>query len=163
MDVSTGTVSMVREDAGVACGGRLNPDCSPVVGVISDQEQEGCVLAGVSLAHMGGRNGEVLRVCGDTVTSIFAEPLPVAPNGHRQTWPFTSLVALDDGWIAVSQYRFARSRHGAVTMGDVPPLHAWAGLQFSDPTDGVIFAEAACCWGSSNFIQYRMIVLPLEN
>lgn len=164
VDLPAGAVSIVREDADGLCKGRLNPECSPVVGIVSDPERADCVLVGASLSHMSSRLGEVLRVCGASIEPVFSDPLPVVPDGFTlpgQTWPFDSLVAARDGWIAVGQDRFARSRRGVVSVADVPPLRAWAGLQVSDPVDEVIFVEAACCWGSTNFIQYRVIALPM--
>lgn len=165
IDVSAGTVSIVREISDELCGGRLNPECSPVVGVVADPDHERCVLAGASLAHLSGRYGEILRVCGEDITSVFADPLPVDRGGFAlpgQTWPFDSLVPVHDGWIAVGQDRFARSRGGAVATADVPPLRPWAGLHVSDALDGVIFVEAACCWGSERSVQYQVIAVPIS-
>ncbi|WEK57246.1 MAG: hypothetical protein P0Y52_11935 [Candidatus Brevundimonas phytovorans] len=165
IDVSTGTISFVREAGANSCGGLISPDCTPVVGIITDTSTQGCILVGASLAHLSGRYGEVMRVCEDQISSVFADPLPIKPgsivNRAGQTWPFNSLIATDDGWIAVGQNRFARSRNGTITTGDVPILRAWAGLQVSDPDDGLIFIEAACCWGSDTFVPYQMIAVPI--
>lgn len=165
VDVSTGTVSIVGTANEETCAGLLNLECDPVVGVVPDPERTDCVLVGVSLAHLGGRSGEVARVCGEIVTSVFADPLPIVPNSivfrAGQTWPFDSLIATQDGWIAVGQDRFARSRSGVVTVEAIPPLRPWAGLQISEPKANVIFVEAACCWGSESFVQYRMIAIPV--
>lgn len=165
VDTSTGAISFVREPGGDPCQGRLNPDCAPIVGVISDPEREGCVLVGASLAHLSGRYGEVLRVCGYVITPVFADPLPVIPNSLEfragRTWPFDSLVGVKEGWVAVGQDRFARSANGVVAMHDTPSLRAWAGLQISDEIDDVIFVEAACCWGSETSIRYRVIAIPI--
>lgn len=165
VDISTGTVSFVREAGHDNCGGRLNPDCAPIVGVVPDHEREGCVLVGASLAHLSSRYGEVLRVCGSVITPVFADPLPVIPNSivfrPGQTWPFDNLAAVCEGWVAVGQDRFARYSNGTVTTRDIPSLHAWAGLQVSDEMDGVIFVEGACCWGSENLLQYRVIAIPI--
>jgi len=164
IDVSTGTVSFVREPGNALCEGRLNPECRPVVGIVPDPLQPECILVGASLAHLSARKGEVLGVCGDTITSVFEDPLPVIPNSivsrPGQTWPFDSLVAIDEGWLAVGQDRFARSIRGVVAMGDVPVLQAWAGLRISDEIDDVIFVEGACCWGSETLVQYRVIAIP---
>jgi len=167
IDLSTGAVFIVREPGADICGGRLDPECSPVVGIVPDRQREDCVLVGASLAHLGGRYGEVLRVCGDVVTPVFAEALPVVPGSIEsrpgQTWPFDSLVATEKGWVAVGQDRFARSADGAVAMDDIPPLRPWAGLQISEPVDGVIFVEAACCWGSVNIVRYRVMAIPITD
>jgi hypothetical protein len=165
VDISTGSVSFVREPGDDLCGGRLNPDCAPIVGIVSDQEREGCVLVGASLAHLSGRYGEVLRVCGGAITPVFADPLPVIPNSIEfrpgQTWPFDNLVGVKGGWVAVGQDRFARSANGVVAISDMPSLKAWAGLQVSDEIDDVIFVEGACCWGSESVIRYRVIAIPI--
>lgn len=167
IDLSTGAVFIVREPGTDICGGRLDPECSPVVGIVPDRQGADCVLVGASLAHLGGRYGEVLRVCGDVVSPVFAAALPVVPGSigslPGQTWPFDNLVATERGWLAVGQNRFARSADGSVTMNDIPPLRPWAGLQISDPVDGVIFVEAACCWGSVNIVQYRMMAIPVTD
>ena len=165
VDLSTGTVSFVREPGDDTCEGRLNPECAPIVGIVSDHQREECVLVGASLAHMSGRYGEVLRVCGSVITPVFADPLPVIPNSIEfrpgQTWPFDSLVVVNEGWVAVGQDRIAQSTNGVVTMRDMPSLQAWSGLQVSDEIDDVIFVEGACCWGSENFVRYRVIAIPV--
>jgi hypothetical protein len=166
VDVSTGTVSIVKETSDQLCGGRLNPECAPIVGIIPDAANADCVLVGASLAHLNGRYGEVLRVCDDKITPVFSAPLPVVPNSlinrPGQTWPFTGLVETFNGWVAVGQERFARARGAAATMGEVPILRPWAGLQISDPVDGIIFVEAACCWGSDTSVQYQVVAIPLD-
>lgn len=166
LDVSSGTISIVKDPSDQTCGGRLDPECAPLVGIIPDAADAGCVLVGASLAHLSGRYGEVLRVCDDRITSVFSDPLPIVPNSivsrPGQTWPFTSLVQTNDGWVAVGQDRFARARGNAVTMDDIPALRSWAGLQISAPVNGVIFVEAACCWGSEAFVQYQVVAIPVE-
>lgn len=166
IDAGTGTISIVTEASDELCGGKLNPECDPVVGVVADDKMQNCVSVGASLAHMSGRYGEVLRVCGDHITSVFSDALPVIPNSivnrPGQTWPFDNFVAAEGGWVAVGQDRFARSRNGAVTTGAVPPLKPLAGLYASEAVDGVIFVEAACCWGSDLSVQYRVIAIPVE-
>lgn len=163
--VPTGTVSIVQEASDGLCGGRLNPECAPVVGIIRDSTNANCVLVGASLAHLSGRYGEVMRVCGDRITSIFSDQLPVTPNSiaihPRQTWPFSGLVETDDGWVAVGQDRFARARGATVTMGEIPTLKPWSGLRISDPVDGVVFVQSACCWGSDTSVQYRVLALSV--
>jgi len=165
IDVFTGTVSFVRGAGDGLCGGLLNPECHPMVGIVPDAERVDCALVGASLAHLSGRYGEVLRVCRDTITRVFADTLParsdsLSPGG---TWPFNSIVAVRDGWVAVGQDRYARSRHGTVAMAAVPPFLMWAGLRVSAPSDDVIFMESACCWGSASFIQYRVIAIPVSD
>lgn len=166
LDATTGTIAFMKEQSDRTCGGRLDPECAPVVGLLADADNEGCVLVGASLAHMSTRYGEVLRVCNDDITLVFSDPLPVAPNSivNRlgQTWPFTGLVKTEDGWVAVGQDRFARARASAVTVGEVPALRSWAGLQISEPADGIIFVEAACCWGSETHVQFRVVAIPVQ-
>jgi len=167
IDVPAGTVSFVKEDSEDLCGGRLNLACAPVVGIIRDATNENCVLVGASLAHMAGRYGEVMRVCKDEITPVFSDPLPIVPNSivyrSGQTWPFSGLIETHDGWIAVSQDRYARARGSTVIMADVPPLKPWSGLQVSDPVDGVIFVQSACCWGSVESVQYRVLAILIDH
>lgn len=166
IDVPAGTVSFVKEDGEDLCGGRLNPACAPIVGIIRDASNENCMLVGASLAHLTERYGEVMRVCTDRITSIFSDPLPVLPyslvNRPGQTWPFSGLIETHDGWIAVGQERYARARESTITMADVPPLKPWSGLQISDPVDGVVFVQSACCWGSDTSIQYRVLAISVD-
>ncbi|MDP3404602.1 MAG: hypothetical protein Q8S03_07930 [Brevundimonas sp.] len=165
IDVATGTVSFVQEPGETVCSGRLDPECAPIVGIVPDDAGAGCVLVGTSLAHISIRRGEVLRVCDDQVSSVFRDPLPVEPNSiinrPGQSWPFDSLTQTRDGWVAVGQERFARSRQGTVMIEAVPDLRAWAGLRISDPADELIFAEAACCWGSDALVRYRVVAIPI--
>ena len=76
---------------------------------------------------------------------------------------FDSLVPTRDGWIAVSQDRYARSLSGSVEMQPTPPLKDWSGLRISDERDGVLFVLAACCWGSGNpLTSHRLLAIPVE-
>lgn len=167
LETSTGTVSIVQGSGARPCDTRLHPDCAPVVGVIADRQTPGCVLAGTSLAHLGLRRGEVVRVCGDQVSPVFSDPLPVVEGSLEfspgQTWPFDGLVVTDDGWVATGQSRYARSRSGVVTMHEAPPLKLWSGLRLSEPVDGVIFVQAACCWGGENHVLRRLIAVPVSD
>lgn len=166
-DVATGSLAFVQEADAEVCRGRLDPACAPIVGVIADPQADGCVLVGTSLAHMSSRKGEVLRVCGNEITPVFSDPLPVVEGDFMfrpgQTWPFDSLVAVNDGWIAVGHDGYARSRQGVVTMASVPALASWSGLSLSDPVDGVIFIQAACCWGSAHRVLGRVIAVPISD
>ncbi len=166
VDVTTGAVSIVQDPGDRTCGGRLDPECDPVVGIISDAESEDCVLVGSSLAHLGLRSGEILRVCGAQISLAFADPLPGPPNSTGnsggQTWAFDSLVETSDGWIAVEQDRYARARGDTVVMGHAPVLRPWAGLEISDPVEGVIFVKSACCWGSDTWVRYGVVAIPVQ-
>ena len=164
IDVGTGALSIVKQ-TGEPCTAALDPECAPIVGIIADPENAACALIGTSLSHLSIRRGEVFRICDDDITMAFRDPLPVEPlsivNRPGQSWPFDSLIPATDGWVAVSQNRFARSRMGTVKIADVPALHAWSGLQISEENDGFIFIEAACCWGSDAFVQYRVLAVPI--
>ncbi|MCA0368772.1 MAG: hypothetical protein LCH57_12030 [Proteobacteria bacterium] len=166
IDLASGTVSFVKESSDELCGGRLNPNCAPVVGIVRDLAHPNCAVVGASLAHLSGRYGEVMRVCGDDITSVFSDPLPIIKNSivnrPGQTWPFSHLVQTPDGWVAVSQDRFARARPGGIAMGDVPPLKPWAGLQISDAVDGLVFVQSACCWGSDRSVSYNVLAIPVQ-
>ena len=166
VDPDVGSIVFVSETSDELCGGQINPDCAPIVGVFPDPEQPACMIAGTSLAHMSSRRGQVLRICGDRITPVFADPLPPTPGGlnlPNQTWPFDSLVPTHDGWIAVSQDRYARSLSGSVEMQPTPPLKDWSGLRISDERDGVLFVLAACCWGSGNpLTSHRLLAIPVE-
>lgn len=166
VDPAIGSIAFVSEASDELCGGQLNPECDPVVGVFPDSEQADCMIVGTSLAHMSGRMGQVLRICGDRITSVFSDPLPPTPGGFNlpnQTWPFTGLVPTRDGWIAVSQDQYARSRSGSVEMRQTPTLKDWSGLRISDEQDGVLFVMAACCWGSGDqMTSHRLLAIPVE-
>ncbi|MEG1453238.1 hypothetical protein [Brevundimonas sp.] len=164
--VPTGTVSFVKEASDDPCRGRLNPSCAPIVGIIRDTMNANCVLVGASLAHLTGRYGEVMRVCTDRITSVFSDPLPVLPNSivnrPGQTWPFSGLIETHDGWIAVGRERYARARGATVTMSEMPPLKPWSGLQISDPVDGVVFVQSACCSSSDSSVRYSVLAISVE-
>ena len=166
VDISSGAISFVRELRDDRCAGRLNPACHPVVGVGPDEQDDACALVGSSLSHLGLRYGEVLRVCGNEIAPMFSHPLPAEDRARTLviggTWPFDSFVALNDGWIAVGQDGFARARDGEVNFANLPQLHDWAGLSISEPLDGVLFLQAACCWGSEAWVQRRVIAIPVD-
>lgn len=165
IDVQTGALSIVKETGRESCVGALDPECAPIVGAIADVDNAGCVLVGTSMAHLSSRRGEIFRICGDEITLAFRDPLPIERfsivNRPGQSWPFDILMPAPDGWLAIGQTRFARSRSDQITIQDVPLLHAWAGLQVSEARDGFIFMQAACCWGSDEFVYYRVVAVPV--
>ena len=163
IDLSTGAIAFVREPADDLCGGALNPDCSPVVGV-ADGGRAGCVIVGAGLAHLSGRMGRAFRVCGEVITPVFSSPIPASesPFGRTDlTWTFYSLVETPDGWLAVSDGRYFRARGDTVQEGALPALEDWAGLRISQEQDGVLFVQGACCWGSETMILSSTLAIPV--
>lgn len=164
IDPITGSVAFVTEASNELCGGRLNPDCDPVVGVFPDPSRTDCIIVGTSLAHLSLKEGEIVRVCGDRITSVFAHTVQSDPGWPLpgQTWPFDGLVQTADGWVAVSQKQYARSRSGTIEMHPTPALRDWHGLRISDEQDGILFVMSACCWGSADVpTDHRLLTVPV--
>ncbi len=162
IDPATGSVTLISEPGDELCGGLLNPDCDPVVAVFPDARQPDCMTVGTSLAHMMQR-GQVLRVCGDRISAVFAQPIGRTRRGYRQTWAFDNMVETHDGWVAVSRPRYARSRSGVVEMRRTPALKDWAGLRISDEQDGVLFVLEGCCWGMVDRpTDFGVLAVPVE-
>lgn len=165
IEVSTGAVAFVMEAGDDLCGGRINPACDPVVGVFADRDQPDCVIVGAGISHMGLSRGDVYRVCGATITSLFSTPAPREPDMWMmspQPWPLHGLFETSDGWVGVSRDRYFRSRGGAVEEHPMPAFKDWAGLKLSDEQEGVLFLVSACCWGSTaNPTLYSTLVMPI--
>lgn len=163
IDRATGSSTIISQATDEPCGGLLDPGCDPVVGLFSDPEQTDCMIVGSSLAHITLREGRVLRVCGDTITEVFAEPLPSRNPGYPRSWAFDGLVPTHDGWVAFSQHRYARSRSGRVEMRRNPALADRSGPRISEEQDGVLFVMEGCCWGYIDHpTEFRVLAVPVE-
>ncbi len=165
IEVSTGAVAFVTEVGDDLCGGQINPACDPVVGVFADRDQPECVIVGAGISHMGLSRGDVYRVCGATITSLFSTPAPREPDRWMmspQPWPLHGLFETADGWVGVSRDRYFRSRGTVVEEHPMPAFNDWAGVRLSDEQEGVLFLVSACCWGSSeNPTLYSTLAIPI--
>ena len=120
------------------------------------------MTVGSSLAHLS-QHGQVLRVCGDAITKVFAKPLPSRNPDYPQSWAFDGLVRTHDGWMAFDRHRYARSRSGTVEMRRVPALADQAGPRVSEEQDGVLFVLEGCCWGYVDHpTEFRVLAVPVE-
>lgn len=63
------------------CGGSLNPACDPVTGLAPDPARADCMLATIGLVHMLSHGG-VIRVCGQSVSPVYAKPYTLNPDWH---------------------------------------------------------------------------------
>jgi hypothetical protein len=163
IDPRSGAVSFVS-NAGDGCGGELNPACAPVVGLFSDRRAPDCVIVGTGLAHLGMRTGDVYRVCGTTISSVFSTPTPAERDQRTlapQPWPLFALVETDDGWIGLSEDRYFRMRNDRVEERPMPAFQDWSGLRISAEEDGVLFVVSACCWGSVNKELFSTVAIPV--
>jgi len=164
IDPQTGSSTIVSQPADERCSGLLSPDCDPVVGVFPDADRPNCMIVGSSLAHISLREGRILRVCGDTITEVFSEPLPSRNPDYPQSWAFDGLIPTRDGWVAYSQNRYARSRSGAVEMRRNPALADRSGPRISEEQDGVLFVLEGCCWGYVDHpTEFRVLAVPVES
>lgn len=166
VDLPSGTISFVTETSDDLCGGVLNPNCQPVVGLFPDLRNPGCVTVGAGLAHLGTSFGRVYRVCGDDIAETYATPTSTQPDRWMlgaQRWPLDSLVPTGDGWIGLSRDRYFRNRGGEVAEHPMPAFRDWAGIRISDESQGVLFLVAACCWGGADLTLYRALALPVAS
>lgn len=125
VDLATGIVSKIDERGPDLCDGPLNGDCDPVTGIVSDPDDDRCVLASIGLSHIL-MNGRVLRVCPADVSVELTRPLERpsqiverfirgvatgASRGPMNTEAFFALLKTRDGSIwAISP--FAAYRKG---------------------------------------------------
>lgn len=144
------------------CGGLLNPDCEPVVGLFRDRSASDCMIAGTGLSHMGLTLGRVYRVCGQSISVVYETPagLDSGPFPNRG-WAMDSLVKTRDGWVGLNARRYALNRDGAVVEKTVPTLEEWSGLKISRETDGLLFLMSSCCWGSATRPLHGVMALPV--
>lgn len=165
IDVAQGAIVLVREASNDLCGGAINPACSPIVGLFRDPEQPGCVMVGSGIAHLGTSHGEVFRVCGDAITSVFKTPTPAVKDRWMmspQPWPLHGFVETPGGWVGASRDRYFRSRGGRVEERPMPAFTDWSGLRISEEQDGVLFLVSSCCWGSTDSpTLYGALALPV--
>lgn len=166
IDVFSGAISIVSAAGDDRCGGAINPQCEPVVGLFPDRETPDCLTVGTGLSHLGLSFGRVYRVCGGDISNRYSTPAPARSDGWMmgpQPWPFDSLVETTDGWIGLSRDRYFRSRGGRVEERPMPTLNEWSGIRVSEEEDGVLFVVSACCWGSAaNPTLYRALALPVR-
>lgn len=128
IDMVTGAIAFVTEPSEELCGGLINPECDPVVGAFPDPDQPGCIITATGLAHLSLGTGHVLRVCGETIASVFRAPTRISEPNRLVTgeWPFFSLTQTHDGWIAISHKRYFRSHSGRVLEHPLPVLRDWS-------------------------------------
>src|ERR1700687_1428646 len=143
VDIQTGVVTNIeRRDSKDLCSGPLNSDCDPVTGLVSDPQEEDCVLVAVGLVHLSISKGQILRVCGDRVTSIVEEPATGGIGGKmKMTEAFYGLAPAGDScfwgitWRAL--YRFAVD--GKLEREyPLPKLKPVSGVDLSRQLPGVI-------------------------
>ncbi|MFJ6023293.1 hypothetical protein ACIQC9_01680 [Brevundimonas sp. NPDC092305] len=165
IDTREGSVAFARETSADLCGGAINPACTPVIGLFRDPDQPGCVVVGTGIAHLSTSQGEVFRVCGDAITSVFKTPTPTVKDRWMmspQPWPLHGFVETPDGWVGASRDRYFRSRGGHVEERPMPAFTDWSGLRISEEQDGVLFLISSCCWGSTDSpTLYGALALPV--
>lgn len=152
------------------CEGDFNPDCDPIVGVVTDPQHSDCVIAASGQFHLGMTHGKVYRVCGDQLTLIYRTPnrtpmlaRVLAPTDYWRdlSAPIESLSRITDGWVAVSTGRYFRMQAGDVIEHPMPDLRPWSGLYVSEERDGLIFVLAHCCSGLAFDRQASAIAVPV--
>lgn len=164
----SGTISFVTTRGEDICGGLLNPNCDPVVGLFRDPDHDGCVLVGTGLAHMILSKGTVWRVCDGQISPLFSALKPEVPGYihiPENTWAFSSLTQTNDGWIAVSQRRYFQA-HGDSSVAEehvIPQLSDWSGIRISAEDPSVLFVMRDCCWGlASNPTEFGVLAIPVQ-
>ncbi len=167
VDLQTGVVRNIeRRDTKELCSGPLNSDCDPVTGVISDPQNNDCVLATVGLVHLDISQGRILRVCGGRVTPISEKPATGGIGGKmKMTEAFYGLAPAEDGgfwgltWRAL--YRFAP---GGTQEREyqLPKLKPVSGVYLSRDLPGVIVVLTDVNWAVSTS-GYTPLLIPLES
>jgi hypothetical protein len=166
VDIETGVVSNIeRRDTNDLCRGPLNSDCDPVTGVISDPQNDDCVLAAVGLVHLSISEGRILRVCGNTVTPISDQPITGGMGGKmKMTEAFYGLAPAEGGgfwgltWRAL--YRFSADGKQQKEYA-LPKLAPVSGIYISRDLPGVIVVRTDVNWAVSTS-GYTQLLVPLE-
>jgi hypothetical protein len=166
VELQTGVVTNIeRRDTKELCAGPLNSDCDPVTGVIPDPQNKDCILASVGLVHMVS-NGRILRVCGNSVMTLFEKPDTVdGPNGDKMklTEAFFGLVpAADGGFWAISSGALYRFGADGIKKDEyaLPKLRPVSGIYLSYDLPGVIVLRTDANWAVS-VSGYTPLVIPL--
>jgi hypothetical protein len=166
VDVQTGIITNIeRRDTGDLCSGPLNSDCDPVTGVVSDPQNEECVLVAVGLVHLSISEGRILRVCGDRVTLIAEEPATGDIGGKmKMTEAFYGLAPAADGglwgitWRALYHFAVDGKQEAEYPL---PKLRRVSGVYLSRELPGVIVVRTDLNWAVSTS-GYTPLLIPLE-
>ena len=166
VNVESGKVSSVeRRDTNELCEGPLNSDCDPVTGVISDPQNDACVIASVGLIHLFMSEGRLLRVCGDTVTPIFEREFTGGIGGKAKlTEAFFGLAAAGaEGFWGLTEsalYHFAVDGTQQREY-KLPRLSPVSGIYLSRELPSVIIVRTDVNWAVSTS-GYTPLLVPLE-
>ena len=157
VDLATGMVSKLDERGPDLCNGPLNSDCDPVTGIVSDPDDDRCVLASIGLSHIL-MHGRVLRVCPADVSVELTRPLErpsqvversiraVATSDSRgpmNTEAFFALLKTHDGSIwAISPFAAYRKEGARWTRHALPELQQRGSLDISEGLPGIVLLSS---------------------
>jgi hypothetical protein len=167
VDIQTGVVTNVeRRDTKDLCSGPLNSDCDPVTGVVSDPQEEDCVLVAVGLVHLSISKGQILRVCGDRVTPIAEEPATGGIGGKmKMTEAFYGLAPAGESgfwgitWRALYRFGVDGKQEREYPLPKLKPV---SGVYLSRELPGVIVVRTDVNWAVSTS-GYTPVLVPLKD
>jgi hypothetical protein len=161
VDGKTGMVTSIdQRDGDKPCSGPLNSECSPVTGVIPDQERPDCVLAAVGLVHVFTSDGRIVKVCNEVVTVFYERPVHSDLVQREMSEAFYGLAAADDGFWAISGRALYRFRTDHPEEHPLPKLEPVSGIHLSRKLPGAVVVLTDINWAVSTS-GYTPLVIPL--
>lgn len=124
VNTATGAVSgLAQAGERSYCDWPLAAACGPTTAIIADPQHSDCVIAAQGLVHFSP-SGEILRVCGDTVTQLYEREYQTANRNPYSagTVPFFALMPTPRGFLAAGGDELYRFEDRAPTVRDLPRL-----------------------------------------
>jgi hypothetical protein len=164
IDLDTGTIDDIerRNNDGI-CSGPLNKNCDPVAGIIPNSDNAHCVMVSTGLAHLSIVKGAILRVCGETVFTLWPQSV-IEGSLQSPTGTVDQLALASDGgfWALTSEAIHRFTATGELKQSfKIPKLRKHAGTYFSDAIQGLlVFSAEPEITGLSR--RYHPLLLPLD-
>jgi hypothetical protein len=119
------------------CRGPFDPYCSPITGIANDPWVPGCIVASIGLAHLDGRTGRIIQICGHRLSTLYSKA------DGRQSVPFLGLVATRDGLTTVGwDGIYTIHRAGSATVAHVPNFSNGGPIEISLAFPDAVLAVA---------------------
>ncbi|WP_155847413.1 hypothetical protein [Asticcacaulis sp. AC402] len=137
--------SIGKNESGDLCGGPLNADCDPVLGIAVPPWKPECVAVAVGLLHLG-IHGRIVTICGDAIQTLYARQfgerfanLAIPESEAYDTIPFYDVIGDGDDLLALGMDGLYRiSPDGKATILPIPEFESIDGYRISFEIPGVV-------------------------